>query len=54
MNVLEIMGVIICVITLMAHLLAIVIQATCLIQMELHAKVILIINNAWSCDLKSH
>ena len=39
MNVLEIMDVIICVIILMAHSIAIVIQATCYIQMELIAQV---------------
>ena len=39
MSVLEIMDVIICVTTLMGRSVAIVIQATCLIQMELHVKV---------------
>ena len=39
MNVLEIMDVITCAIILMVHSIAIVIQATCYIQMELHAQV---------------
>ena len=39
MNVLEIMDVIICAIILMVHSIAIVIQATCYIQMELLAQV---------------
>ena len=39
MNVLEIMDVIICAIILMVHSIAIVIQATCYIQMELIAQV---------------
>ena len=39
MNVLEIMDVIICAIILMVHSTAIVIQATCYIQMELIAQV---------------
>ena len=39
MNVLEIMVVIICAIILMVHSIAIVIQATCYIQMELVAQV---------------
>ena len=39
MNVLEIMDVIICAIILMAHSIAIVIQATWYIQMELIAQV---------------
>ena len=39
MNVLEIMVVIICAIILMVHSIAIVIQATCYIQMELIAQV---------------
>ena len=39
MNVLEIMGVITCAIILMVHSIAIVIQATCYIQMELIAQV---------------
>ena len=39
MNVLEIMDVIICAIIPMVHSIAIVIQATCYIQMELIAQV---------------
>ena len=39
MNVLEIMDAIICAIILMVHSIAIVIQATCYIQMELLAQV---------------
>ena len=39
MNVLKIMDVIICAIILMVHSIAIVIQATCYIQMELIAQV---------------